>query len=99
MRKTSAKHDPSKDTPPVRSGHSFILYCRHCEAQQLIPHSNVESKHRTSEGVVGYVRCGFGHLVIHQFAAAYPKPKPPASVIALRALEQDTPTEWPVARS
>ncbi len=40
--------------------------------------------HRTSEGLIGYVRCAAGHTVLHKFAPAYPNPKPPASVIALR---------------
>lgn len=81
------------------------MYCRHCEALQLIPESHIESKHRTSDGLVGYVRCAIGHLVIHQFAEAYQKPEPPASVIALRAQlaasdstgERDRLTNWPVA--
>jgi len=46
--------------------------------------TRIESIHRSAEGLVGYVRCALGHLVIHQLPEAYPKPKPPASVIALR---------------
>lgn len=62
----------------------FIINCPTCEAQQLVTNKNIESVHRTSEGMVGYVRCPGGHTVLHQFAMAYPKPKPPAAVLALR---------------
>jgi len=50
-----------------------------------VPNKFIKSVHRTSEGMVGYVRCAAGHTVLHKFEGAYPKPKPPASVIAMRA--------------
>lgn len=59
----------------------FIIDCPTCEAQHLVTNTHIESIHRTSEGMVGYVRCANGHTVLHRFADAYPKPKPPASVI------------------
>lgn len=61
------------------------VYCRKCETTYLAAADSIDSTHRTAEGLVGYVLCGAGHLVIHQFAEAYPKPKPPVSVLALRA--------------
>ncbi len=49
-----------------------------------MPASRIESVHRSAEGLIGYVRCPAGHLVIHRFPESYPKPAPPASVIELR---------------
>jgi len=63
----------------------FIVHCPKCEAKHLASSSSIESTHRTADGLVGYIRCVAGHLVIHQLTEAYPKPKPPPSVIALRA--------------
>lgn len=65
-------------------GAMVIIHCPTCDAQHLVANDHIMSKHRTSDGVVGYVRCAAGHTLIHQFTEAYPKPKPPASVIALR---------------
>lgn len=62
----------------------FIINCSQCEAQHLATNAHILSVHRTSEGMVGYVRCASGHIVMHRFADPYPKPKPPASVIALQ---------------
>lgn len=63
----------------------FIIDCTHCQAQHLVTNKHIESLHRTSEGIVGYVRCANDHTVMHLFAEAYPKPKPPASVVELKA--------------
>lgn len=62
----------------------FIINCPHCDAQQLVTPTHIQSIHRTSEGMVGYVLCAGGHTIVHSFADAYPTPEPPASVIALR---------------
>ena len=66
-----------------------LMYCRTCAAEQLLTDARIESTHRSAEGLVGYLRCSAGHLVVHQFAEAYPKPQPPASVLALRAHRPD----------
>lgn len=63
----------------------LIIHCGKCAAPHLGLGTSIESMHRSAEGLVGYVRCPAGHLVIHHFDEAYPKPDPPASVIALRA--------------
>lgn len=70
---------------PQHAG-SFTAYCRICASDQLLGATAIDSKHQSAEGIVGYVRCPGGHLVIHRFAAAYVTPEPPASVIELRAL-------------
>lgn len=62
----------------------FLINCPHCTERQLASSVQIQSIHRTSEGMLGYVRCTGGHVVLHRFETAYPKPKPPASVIALR---------------
>jgi len=62
----------------------FIIQCPVCDQQHLVTNRHIKSIHRTSEGMVGYVRCAAGHTVLHKFEEAYPKPKPPASVIAMR---------------
>lgn len=62
-----------------------IINCRACRTSHLLSETRTESVHRSAEGLVGYVRCPAGHWVIHHFAEAYPKPDPPASVLALRA--------------
>lgn len=67
-----------------RSGRS-VVFCRTCAVEHAIEDTRTESTHRSAEGLVGYVRCPQGHLTIHLFAEAYPKPPPPASVVALRA--------------
>lgn len=67
----------------------FILQCPECDAQHLVTNTHILSMHRTSEGFIGYVRCAAGHTVMHRFADAYPKPKPPASVIALRRAQAE----------
>lgn len=60
------------------------IHCRRCDAWYLAAGTRTESTHRSAEGLVSYVRCAAGHVFVHQFAEAYPKPKPPASVRALR---------------
>lgn len=67
----------------------FIIDCPKCEKQQLVTNKSIVSVHRTSEGMVGYVRCpSGGHVILHRFEEAYPNPKPPASVIALREAQR-----------
>ncbi len=63
----------------------FKMHCRECAVVYVVAESRIESQHRSGEGLVGYVWCPVGHLAIHQFAEAYPKPPPPQSVIDLRA--------------
>lgn len=62
----------------------FLIHCPHCDAQQLVTNTHIQSIHRTSEGMIGYIRCAGGHTIVHRFPEAYPKPKPPASVAALQ---------------
>jgi len=75
----------------------FIIDCRYCSTQHLVTNAHIQSTHRTSEGMVGYVRCAQGHTVIHRFTNPYPKPKPPASVLALRANQSPVSEESSVA--
>ncbi len=75
--------DEAADTPLSRD--STVIFCGNCGAQHVVDNTRIESVHRSAEGLVGYVRCLAGHLVIHQLAEAYPKPKPPASVLEIRA--------------
>ena len=62
----------------------FHIECTECEGLCLVTNRHIQSIHSTSEGMIGYVKCPSGHTVIHRFAEAYPKPKPPVSVVALQ---------------
>ncbi len=76
-------HDVTTNTTPGED--RTIVHCRKCAADYLITETRIESTHRSAEGLIGYLRCVAGHLSIHQFAEAYPKPAPPPSVIARRS--------------
>ncbi len=62
----------------------FSIDCGWCGATHLLPESNIESKHLTSQGIVGYVKCPAGHLMVHLFRDSYPSPPPPAIVVAIQ---------------
>ncbi len=80
---TSVFDDAGAITAPRCNG--FKMYCRECAANYVVAESRIESKHQSAEGLVGYVWCPVGHLAIHQFTEAYPKPPPPQAVIDRRA--------------
>jgi|GEM_PF-3489128 len=61
------------------------VWCRSCNVAHRASELPVESVHRSAEGLVSYVRCPSGRVLIYPLAEAYPKPKPPAAVLALRA--------------
>jgi len=61
------------------------VHCVRCATTYLTTDTRIESVHRSAEGMVGYARCIAGHLTLHRLEEAYPKPPPPASVLALRA--------------
>ena len=72
------------------NAYMFIIDCPICGAdnttatsQQLVSNTHIQSISRTSDGLVGHVRCAGGHTVIHRFADQAPTPKPPASVTEL----------------
>lgn len=88
----TALHPEVTRTPPehpgistVPQGDTSIMHCRQCEAGHLISDTRMRPLHRTSEGWIGYFRCATGHMSVQRVAEAYPKPKPPASVLELQA--------------
>ena len=48
----------------------FIVDCPTCDQRHLLSNHHIESLHKTSHGIVGYVRCAAGHVVLHQFPVA-----------------------------
>lgn len=62
----------------------LIIHCRSCPEPRLGLATRIESMHRSAEGLVGYVRCPAGHLVVHQFDDVDAEPKAPPSLLELR---------------
>lgn len=63
----------------------FIINCDPCDSTYLLSDSVVESRHSTSKGMIGYVKCPEGHRMVDVLPDGYPKPPPPAVVLARRA--------------
>ncbi len=55
----------------------FIINCQQCDTTYLLSDSVVESRHATSSGIIGYVKCPEGHRMVQILPDAYPKPPPP----------------------
>lgn len=69
---------------PAPSSETMAVHCPKCATTHLVAEASIESVHRSADGLVGYVRCSAGHMLVHPLAEAYAKPKPPPSVIAFR---------------
>lgn len=49
----------------------FLITCPGCSSPHLAAQSDVLSMHRTSEGLIGYIRChDSGATVVHNFTKA-----------------------------
>lgn len=78
----------------------FLITCPGCSTPHLAAQSDVLSMHRTSEGLIGYIRChDSGATVIHNFTKAQTMastgaaPSPAPATVETPAPEHAAPAE------